>query len=281
MLTAYTDDLVWDPIRQQAFLIGADHLAPQGPQFVSYTAANNSWQRLPRPAWLSSIVFFHGYDHSAIDQARGILYHRPFSQNIVHRYDIASQTWTQLPTPNFENTLENCCDALEFFPELDGLVWVRGTVGEVWLFKVSTQQWSRLGTWPTQDSGTWTFAEYNPVHKLLLFGSGNENTLFRLSSAGQITQLRNPPISIYDGSGYVGAFTVDPVSGTYLLLTPTSRQLYTYDVKTDTWQLRSGPTQPDMRSTGVVATPVSSYGVNLFVACTRGDCHAYVYKHGG
>lgn len=175
----------------------------------------------------------------------------------------------------------NCCDALEFFPDLDGLVWVRGAVGEVWLFRENGQQWSQLGTWPTQDGGTWTFAEYDPVHKLLLFGSGNSNTLFKLASSGQITTLRNPPITIYDGSGYAGVFTVDPVSGTYLLLTPTSRQFYSYDLNTDSWQLRSSPTKPDLSSKGVAATPVSGYGVNLFVSCTRGDCHAHVYKHAG
>jgi hypothetical protein len=108
---------------------------------------------------------------------------------------------------------------------------------------------------------------------------GNENTLFRLSSSGNITQLGSPPVDLYDGSGYVGVFTVDPVSGVSRVLTPTSRQFYSYDVGDDSWQPLSSPTQPDLNSNGVVATPVSSYGVNLFVSCTRGDCHAYVYKH--
>jgi hypothetical protein len=82
VMTVYTDDMVWDPIGRRAFTIGADHLAPQGPQFVSYTANNNTWQRLTRPTWLSSITFFHGYDHSAINQTGRILYHRPFGQNV-------------------------------------------------------------------------------------------------------------------------------------------------------------------------------------------------------
>jgi hypothetical protein len=74
-------------------------------------------------------------------------------------------------------------------------------------------------------------------------------------------------------------FTVDPASGAYLLLTPTTRQLYRYDVNSDVWLPSPSLSKPDLSSTGAVATPVSTYGVNLFVSCTRGECHAYVYKH--
>jgi hypothetical protein len=271
----YSDDMVWHPGTQQVFMVGSDHLAPVGPQFVSYTASDNSWQRLAKPAWLN-LTFFHGYDHNAIDKARGFFYHRPYNQNNVYRYNIASQTWTQLPSPS---TYTNCCDALEYFPELDGLVWVHGGLGEIWLFKEITQQWTKIATWPANDGGTWNFAEYNPVYKVLVFGSGNSGTLFKLSSSGQVTQLRNPSVSTYDGSGYSGVFTVDPVSGKYLLLSPTSRQLYTYDVNTDTWQAQSSPTLPNLSNTGVAATPLDTYGVTLFTSCTSTDCRAYLYKH--
>lgn len=60
VMTVYTDDMVWDPGGLQTFVIGADHLATQGPQWASYTATDNTWRRLTRPAWLSALTFFHG-----------------------------------------------------------------------------------------------------------------------------------------------------------------------------------------------------------------------------
>ena len=274
-LLIYTDDMVWNPSTLQAFMIGADHLASQGPQFVSYSASTNTWQRLPRPGWLN-VTFFHGYDHSAIDQARGNLYHRPYSDNVVHKYNIASQTWTQLPNPVFPNNYENCCDALEYFPEMNGLVWVRGNPGEVWLFNEATQQWSRLAT--VTNGNTWQQAEYNPIHKVIAFVVGGR--FYKLSTSGQVTQLQAPPVSFYDGSGYVGVFSVDPVSGKYLFLTPTSRQFYTYDITTDTWQAQSSQTKPNLSNQGVVATPIATYGVTFFAACSSSQqCRAYLYKH--
>lgn len=276
ILTVYTDDMVWDPNSRQAFFIGAYHLAPEGPQFVSYTESTNSWQRLPRPSWLAAAVFFHGYDHSAIDQANGIVYHRGYNSETVHRYNIASQTWSQTPGLPFGDP-GNCCDALEYFPELGGLVWVNGS-GYVYLYRESTNQWTKLTTIQQSQSNTWQQAEYSPVHKVMVFLLGGK--LYKLSSSGQVTQVANPAVSLYSGSGYNGVLTVDPVSGKYLILTPDSRQFYTYDVLTDTWQAQSSPTKPDMSNRGVTATPVNTHGVTFFTSCSSAsNCRAYVYKH--
>jgi hypothetical protein len=65
---------------------------------------------------------------------------------------------------------------------------VRSVPGEVWLFNEGTQQWSRLGT--VADGSTWQMAEYNPVHKVMLFIVGGRH--YKLSSTGQITSLANP-----------------------------------------------------------------------------------------
>ena len=100
------------PLAGRHFPSAPIHLAPQGPQSVSNTASTNTWQRLKRPGWLSSLTFFHGHDHSAINQVGRILHHRPFGQNVVHRYDIAAQIRTTL-NPALPNDYANCCDALE------------------------------------------------------------------------------------------------------------------------------------------------------------------------
>lgn len=126
-----------------------------------------------------------------MNQAARTLFHRPFGQNRVHRYDIATQSWMVLPIPSFSNNYANCCDALEYFPELNGLVWVRGNPGEVWLFSDGTQQWSRLGALPS--GATWQQAEYIPVLQAVMFTIGGQ--FYLLSRAGHITPLRtlSPP----------------------------------------------------------------------------------------
>ena len=276
--TVYTDDMVWHAASQTAFFFGSDH--NDFSQFVSYTAGNNTWQRLARAAWMPdpgdyNNGMMHGYDHSAINQSGNFYYHRPFGVNLVHRYNIQTQVWTTLPNPSFPNNYGSCCDALEYFPELNGLVWVRSIGGEVWLFNDGTQQWSLLGA--VGDGSTWQQAEYNPVHKVMVFTVGGRH--YKLSSTGQITPLAAPPVGLYNGSGYNGVLTVDPVSGDYLTLTPDSRNFYRYNVLNDSWQALSQPSKPNMSGWGVIATPVNTYGVTMFAACRVGDCKAYLYKH--
>ena len=226
----------------------------------------------------------HGYDHSAIDPARRFFYHRPYNSQTVRRYNIDTQTWTSLPSLPFAD-YNNCCDALEYFPELDGIVWIasNGLAGQnnghVYLYKEATNQWTVLSS--TVDlSDTWTLAQYNPVHKLMLFYSAGTGALYKMSGTGAITKLRNPPVSLYNGSN--GLLTVDPVSGDYIALTGSSLQPYKYDVLTDTWQVLSAANQPSFTGSGVVATPINTYGAIFFATCDGGggsNCTAYLYKH--
>ncbi|PYS31238.1 MAG: hypothetical protein DMG11_02020 [Acidobacteria bacterium] len=279
-IIGYTDDAVWDPASRQVFFLGGDHnwSVPTTVKFVSYSEATNSWQRRTTPSWASGVV--HGYHHNAIDTATGTFYHRPFSVQAVHRYNISAQTWDQPAMAAFPFTSDynNCCDAFEYFPELGGLVWVSGSQS-VYLYRPSTNQWSTLAT-NLNIGGTWHSARYNPVRQVMIFYSEMTGALYKLSSSGQVTRLGNPPISLYNS--LVGPLTVDPVSGKYLALTPSGTQFYTYDVQTDVWQAQSTSTKPSFDSF-IVATPISTYGVNMFVSCASGaaPCHVYLYKFSG
>jgi len=271
----YSDDLVWNPRTQEAFFIGADHLASQGPQFVSYSARTNTWQRLPRPAWLSGLTFFHGYDHTALDPVNQRLFHRPFGQNRIHRYDIAAQTWSELPPAPLVNTYANCCDALEHFPALGGLIWVRG-IGEIWLFSDATQQWRQVATFTVPNgSTTWTIAEHSAATQTVVLGAGG--LLYRLNAVGQVTPLVQPP-QYYDGSGFNGVLTTDPVSGDFLLLSPTARVLRVRDAATDTWTQISAPGQPSLSNRPVIATPIAELGVTVFASCAGSACRMHLFK---
>ncbi|MGH7393482.1 MAG: hypothetical protein ACREM3_29105 [Candidatus Rokuibacteriota bacterium] len=271
----YSEDIVWDRVSRQLFFAGGDHndLA----QFESYRESTNTWQQLPRPAWMPSGTM-HGYDHSAIDPGRRFFYHRPYANNTIRRYHIDTGVWTSLPNPPLGGTA--CCNAIEYFPEMDGIVWV-DALGQVAIFRESTQQWTVLTT--SLGAGTtWQMAEYNPVNRLLVFALGNR--LYQLSASGQITSLGSLPVALYDGSGFNGVFTVDPVSGEYIISTPANnanRVFHRYNVVTRTSQpLASQPNVGDLRHTMMLATPVATHGVTLFVYCDLGTpCGVLLYKH--
>jgi hypothetical protein len=274
-IMGYADDMNWDPVSRQAFFIGGDHndLA----QFARYTESSNSWARLDRD-WIGG-GNQHGYNHQAINIAAGDIYYRPFNGGSrIYKYNIGTGTLSTLPNAPVSNA---CCDAIEYFPELGGLVWVQG-YGDIWLFRESTDEWTKLATLPA--GGTWQIAEYNPVHKVLVFALARK--FYRLSSGGQITPLGDLPVNIYDGTAYNGVMTVDPVTGAYIVLTAAysaARNFYTYDVVADRWQLAGNQPSniPNLaRNSAVIATPVSNYGVILFVYCyNRGTCGTFIYKH--
>ena len=275
----YTDDICYDPNSKRLYYIGGDHCVYA--YFVSYDEATNAWERPPRPSWMPPASAYcngmmHGYDHGAMDAGRGFYYHKWGKH--FERYNTSTQTWSATPDWTFSDDYANCCDGAEYFPELDGVVLVNGNngfAGCVYLYKESTNQWTKLASGLVAGS-TYQYAEYNPVHKVMIFMV--RSTWYKLTSAGQVENIAQPPFSVYNGSGYVGVVTVDPVSGLYLVLTPVTRQLYTYDVQADSWQAVSSPSKPNMSNKGVIATPLAAYGATLFTACGS-TCNVYVYKH--
>ncbi|HYR83881.1 MAG TPA: LamG-like jellyroll fold domain-containing protein [Terriglobia bacterium] len=286
MTLPYSDDAVWDPVSKQLFFVGGDHNPiPCYPRFVSYTDSTNSWQILPQPSWFPCQYPMHGYHHTAIDPANGKLYHRPFNNPVVRKYDIASQTWTDLPAiPSSVINNLSCCTGVTWFPERNALIYASfesGANGVVAEYSESTGQWHRIaGSLPMGPYHN--IALYNPLYQVVLFGGGNgDSHLYKLDSAGHVTTLQSAPIPIGIGQSVV---TVDPVSGKYLIA-GNSNDFYVYDVVADIWQRQSGAAPifglpaytPPVH--GIVAAPLSTYGVTMFVRCYVSNCHTYLYKH--
>src|SRR5262249_2511855 len=90
----YNEGAVWDPRSRQWLYVGGAHNAPA--RFVIYSADTNAWKVMPQPDWLGKSAT-HGYDHNALDPARGVFYYRPFNSRNVYRYNIAAAQWTTLP----------------------------------------------------------------------------------------------------------------------------------------------------------------------------------------
>jgi hypothetical protein len=279
----YNEGAAWEPKTQQWLFLGGDH--NDQPRFVTYSADTNAWKIVPQPDWLGNGAL-HGYDHNTIDPDRGIFYHRPYNSPVVRRYDIAAGKWTALPELATDQYL-SCCVGIAWFPELDGLVWANGGGGKghVFLFREKDQKWIM----PAKDlpMGPYhNFAEYSPVHKVVIFGGGNGSSdLYKLDANGKVTTQKKAPIGLGTMQSIV---TVDPVSGDFLVFGKNG-SFYVYDVVKDEWKLQEGKVpifEParvaDNKVWHVTATPVSNYGVTMFVKYHFADPPlgwVYLYKH--
>jgi hypothetical protein len=248
---------------------------------VAYSEATNTWQELPREPWMQPTS--HGYDHSGLNPATGELYHRPFNSRTVYRYRPASGQWTALPPiPTSVMDYNNCCVGMDYFPALGALVYASAGNNNLIAWEEATQRWRPLAGALGMVSYH-HFAEYNPVRRVVVFGGGNDsNDLHKVDGNGQVTTLRPAPFDL--GVQWGAVFTVDPAGGEYIVLRQNG-QLYGYDVTTDAWRLLANTapvttTYYDNPIHGVVATPVGTHGVVLFVTCNGpGQCRVTLYKH--
>jgi hypothetical protein len=215
-ILGYAEDCAWDPATRQLFFAGNDHYFGEPLRFVAYSADTNAWRILPSPPW-GSAEAIHAYDHHAINPATGDVYYRMPGTNLarVYRYRISTGTWTTLPQLSVSEYIEYSF-GMEYFPELGGLVVANagGGSGAVYLFRESTQQWTTLAR-NLPMGGLSAFAEYDPVHKVMLFGGGSGNrNIYKLDASGTVTSLGLAPIPLGTQQSIV---TVDPVSGNFLV----------------------------------------------------------------
>src|SRR5438093_11426880 len=295
IIFGYTEYIKWDSVGQRLYYMGSDHNNTGGTiyaEHVQYDAATNTWSRLPHQSWAAQSPgsAIHGYDHGAIDPVHRYFYFRPFADRVIHRYHMDTGVWTSMPA---NNVTPNNSDAvgIEYFPELHGVIWAgdeSGDNGGLTRLNDATGQWDRIGQAAAYSIGQYhNFAEYNPVRKVVVFGGGTGGSatrqMWKLDANGVVTRLNPAPVAIGIQSSI---FTVDPVSGDYLVFT-SSNQFYVYNVVTDTWTLKaSGSAVPIWTTSyadpvhGVVGGPIDTYGVNVFVTCDgSNNCKVNLYKH--
>jgi hypothetical protein len=270
-LFQYTEDIIWDPVSKQLLFVGGGH--GSNAAFISYGEVSNAWQTRSLPGSYWSTNFSHAYDHSTIIPSLGRFYHRqPGGGDRLEIYDIGSNTWTRsAPLPNGQQ----CCGAVEWFPELGRIVYVDGDYG-VFAYDPATNQWSTLSNTLSSMGPYHVFAEYSPVHKVLLFGGGNgSSAIFRMNASGQITRI-SP-----DAPGEMGTthsiVTLDPNSGNFLVFYSSSNW-YEYNPTTNEFRRMSG-TAPFGAVFDTVATPVSTFGVTLFAKYNGNSSSVYLYRH--
>jgi hypothetical protein len=264
----YGNKAQWDLASQQFLFLGSPH--GNASKFVIYNAHTNTWREGPLPSGCFNQGHtcggcnVHSYYLSGIDQAKSRFFFCSGSQ--IYAYDIANNTWSSFAEGKAHYT------GLSWFPEMGGMVYAAGGNG-VWIHKGS---WSKVGDYSL--GNIHNVCLYNPVHKLVLFGGGNgSNTVYKIDSSGKVTQMKNSPQSLRICSSLI---TLDPVSGKFLILYD-DNAFYEYDVTSDTWTSKTPPPYIVAGTlgcgTGLVATPVSTYGVIMFVGFS--PAMVIVYKH--
>src|SRR5262245_16583309 len=145
----YADKAVWDSVGKQFLFLGGDHHA-MIKRLVRYREETNTWTTLPLPPTLTpESSGIHAYEHNAVDATGRAFYHLIRGTSQIYKLDLKDEsTWTRLPENNLISYYQ-CCMAIEWFPEMKGLVQIaagENTAGAgVFLWRPSTQQWIRLG----------------------------------------------------------------------------------------------------------------------------------------
>jgi hypothetical protein len=283
----YADKACWDPVARRVRFVGEGHYSDL--KFITYSDATNAWVVEPDPYWFCGAgqCIGHGYDLNAMDPATGDHYFHRFNTRYFYHFNAATSAWDSLPDIP-QSVLDIVCiaGADEYFPELGGMVYVNGDGdpsrnGSVYLYRPAQRQWTLLGS-NLPMGGYHNFAAYNPTVHAMLFGGGNgSRDIYRLDASGQITTLRQAPINL----GIVSSLAVpDPVTGNYLIF-GADKSFWEYDIRTDSWRLISTSTLPihvvatDGAVWGVVAVPITTYGVTMFLKYDTSNPKLYLYKH--
>lgn len=287
----YSDDLVWDERRGKALYIGSDHIfdcsVPHSQRLVQFLESTMTYTRLADPPRFATCGTQHGYGLQAMDPATGDYYHVPPGENWdLWKLPAGSSTWVELSPPHpYKNQMGPPLSAIEHFPEMNSLVFVQN--GVVALYNLATATWSLLAT-GLNVGELHAVAKYNPVTKAVYFGGGITpigTTFYRLTSDGTITALGSWPVSVVQYNEVV--FTVEPAGGDMLLFTSTggTRRFHAYKPSTNAWTQQPDPPMwstvygANKQASNVIAAPISTYGVNMFVTCDFGTCTTRLYKH--
>jgi hypothetical protein len=270
----YQNSGTWDPGSRQVLFLAGPH--ENAGKFVVYDEATNTWRQEPSPT-PAYVNWSHTYDHNTINQTRGELYFRPAVKAEIWRYKIATKKWSQLTAiPQRE---WNCCGALEYFPERNGILFV-GT-NEAEFYNVGSGWWSS----PSGSIKTGPYhatAKYSPVDKVVIFGGGSGvSTVYKMDASGRVTRMRDSPYPLDSGGHAI--FTADPVSGKFLLFGENGT-FYAYDSVTDEWTLQAErPPFFDAGQYGPVscsiAIPISTHGVVMIVTYSPKAPKVFLYRH--
>jgi len=272
-IAGWTDDAHWDSRTGQFLYMGLR----QTRQFIAYSEEKNAWRVIPLDRTSDNPVFQtafgHIYSTNGFDHERGRFYHlhRDFKElkGGISYFDTATEKWTKLP-PKPEKSGGM---AIEYFGALDGVV-VLGS--QVWLFSNQRQKWEDLGSSPVD--GYHSLLRHNPYRDEVLMAGGNNarRVVARLKKDGKIEPLKDAPVDL----GIRGdKFTVDPVSGRYLMFSfreEGTPKCFEFDSDRNEYRpVEAAAAQwPYARASMPVVAFIPEYGVTMWA-----EQKVYLYKH--
>ena len=286
------------------FYVGQGDDSHVGYHFIIYDEATNTFNEGPDLPGLSPktcSIFNHGYDLNTIDPTTGNFYralHRgdaggwstcpgPFSD--VYRYSPTSNTWARLPNNTGEPNVgpgSYTPEAIAWWPEKNGFIWIYPPTNHIWLFSETTQAWSLFASFDLQAAISDSIAEYDYVNHRMVVGTSN--MMHILNADGTHSQIGALPTAggvYYSGNGIKGNIVSRPVSGQFMFLKeapnfPHNHDWYTWNAQTNA---QSGPLAgvpaPNPVYGAVSSAPNSTYGLVMTLACYT-SCRLLIYKDG-
>ena len=186
-MTQYSDSAAWDPVYKRFLFMGGTHGVCYGKQFLIYNDSDNSWSTGPIPPDPASHMMGHPYDHNTVDPQTGDFYFRQYNSTFIEVYPADGSGWKKLPEvpESVVRLFGTCCNAVEYFPEMGGLV-VAGGMGQVGFYNKQTGQWTQLAA-GLGFSDHHNIMEYNPVHHVVILSGGT--VVYKLDASGKITRM--------------------------------------------------------------------------------------------
>ena len=296
----FADSGIWDAAAQQVRFHGGGASPAKSFQWY-WDTRTDSWVRAATPFDLN-----HAYDQAnGWNPARRHLYSREKNlSNIFWRYDVATDTWTQLPHPApTGRNLSSNSGGVAFFPELQSLIFTDWVSHKVLALHQDTLLWTELADLsglPPFDTSTWyydNFTEYIPKHAVVMVGGGHDaqnnpiHAMYKIDASGTVTRVSDLPffqrIPFNKSSG--GLVTADPVTGHLLFLhydvVAKSTALWQYNVLTDTYTKLSVALPAEIANdpiggtVNMIGVPIATYGVTLYMKYLGGGTKVWLYKH--
>ncbi|MFT4584769.1 MAG: hypothetical protein ACI915_003477 [Gammaproteobacteria bacterium] len=272
----WADSGTWDPVNKRIIWMGGPGSCCGNPptyQLMIYELETDTWTIAATPYALSG----HGYDGNAYDSLTENFYFSFYGQEVVKKWNDGK--WSELPPVPY--SMSSNIASLEWFPEANngkGALMHFGCFGKSSWFDGTA--WHDVSK--TEMGIHHTFAQYNPVHKIVWF-RGSDNRHFVIDPTFRITELKSvPPVDLNYPNGYGdkgGWKTVDPISGKYLYFSGLDNSIWEFDVLLDSWN-KTALAKPIFHSgSSGFTVPIPEYGVNFVLNHYWTKRGAQLYKH--
>lgn len=281
----------WNPLTGEVLFVGKREDAGHGYKFFRYIESSNTCDLVAFPPD-SGNQSGHGYDHNAIDEARGKFFTRLYNDD-SGPWQRLSGSWTHLPALGGQAT---DASSLTFIPTI-GAQGSLCTVDPLRIraLDMATQNWSVLKTFAGPEANH-SVSEYNRTSNILIFGGGNNGAAMQKMDCSTlvVSNINTPPFNC-GTSDTQGVLCEDPASVNMIACQKGTSNWAVLNTSTGVWtNLTQSSGNGATAQNGLpnitvgsgdagfarIATPISTYRVTLWIEYVGGNAGAiWLYKH--